>query len=82
MIEPMSHNDRAYSDAWDDYPMMTKFIGRDGTGHRGSIICTMDGGTRAKLVGLTGEFTDKIVYVRETDPEQWPVVAKKRKRDA
>lgn len=69
MIEPITKENKEYLD-WQDKYGVTKFIAKNGEGHRGVIV--QNNGTEALVYGLTGEYTKKLVRVKEIDPDQWP----------
>lgn len=70
MIMPITKEDKEYLD-WQDSYGVTKFIAKDGEGHRGIIV--QNNGKEALIYGLTGNFTKKLFRVKEINPNQWPV---------
>jgi hypothetical protein len=56
----------------DQRPGIVKFIGSDGTGHRGAIVAIESEGSHAILIGATGEHWGKLLLVREIRPENYP----------
>ena len=73
MIRPIQKSDNVYDESVKDYGL-TKFIGKNGDGHRGVIIGLSEDKTMATIYGLTGEYYGKIVEVKEKNPKQWPEV--------
>lgn len=77
MISKITKTQKEYM-PWQAKYGVTKFIDpATGDGHRG-IILKLDEDT-ALLYGLTGEYTDKLIEVKETNPEQWPEFVKEVK---
>lgn len=60
----------------DDAPggVHNKFLGRDGTGHRGLLVAVNDEATEAVMLGGTEEYWGQLVLVREENPAWYPVV--------
>ena len=71
MIEPISAGIRAYHPSYAKYGV-TKFIAKDGEGHRGIILQVSDDGKTALLWGITAEYSGVVVKVKENDPDRWP----------
>ena len=71
MIEPIPSHMKEYSPTYAYYGV-TKFIAKDGSGHRGVILEISTDGAKAVLFGITGEYTGVLVYVVEVDENHWP----------
>lgn len=70
MIRPIQKDDNVYTEEVEDYGI-TKFIGEDGSGHRGTILSILDEGKTALVYGLTGEYQNKIVEIKEDNKNEW-----------
>lgn len=73
MIEPIKKDNKEYLD-WQDNYGVTKFLAKDGEGHRGVIVGFSDDKKQATIYGLTGEFSGKVINVKETNPAEWPII--------
>ena len=70
MIEPIKEDQKEHDETYSLYGV-TKFIGKDSNGYRGVIV--QNNGKEAMLYVLNGQKTGKMVKVKETNPDQWPI---------
>lgn len=61
-------------------PFVNKFLGKSGDGYRGVIIALHKDGTQAIIIAINGSAEvvwGQMYLVKETQPENYPVVVKK-----
>jgi hypothetical protein len=75
IIQAITPTFKEWDKSYSDYKI-TKFIAKNGDGHKGLIFSIRDGGKSAILVGLTGDYYGKFVVVLENNPDQWPIEQK------